>query len=93
MFYAYEKNFHLGRLCYCKHPWSNDVRQMTADLQTCFKMLKQVSYPQIRLLQDLKFRDRESVKAFHSNAYLTYLTVCSLHLSHTTGQMRFSLVM
>ena len=29
-----------------------------------------------RFLEDLKFRDRESVKAFHNNVYLIYLPVC-----------------
>ena len=29
-------------------------------------MLYLIPYPQTRLFEDLKFRDRESVKAFHS---------------------------
>ena len=32
----------------------------------CCEMLYLIPYPQTRLFEDLKFRDRESVKAFHS---------------------------
>ena len=42
----------------------------------CCEKLKQIPYP--------KFRDRESVKAFHNNVdCLVYLPVCSLRLSQT----------
>ena len=32
--------------------------------------------PKTSLLEDLKFRDRESVKSSHNNGYLVYLTFC-----------------
>ena len=42
----------------------------------CCEKVKQIPYP--------KFRDRESVKAFHNHVdRLVYLPVCSLRLSHT----------
>ena len=42
----------------------------------CCEKVKQIPYS--------KFRDRESVKAFHNNVdRLVYLSVCSLRLSHT----------
>ena len=38
-------------------------------------------------LNDLNFRDRNSVRAFHNKVFLVYLPVCSLRLplSHTGG--------
>ena len=50
-------------------------------------MLQQILNPLTRLLEDLKFRDRESFKAFHDNVYLVFLPVCSLGLSHTEGDV------
>ena len=50
-------------------------------------MLQQIPNPLTRLLEDLKFRDRESFKAFHNNVYLVFLPVCSLGLSHTEGDV------
>ena len=41
----------------------------------CCEKVKQIPYP--------KFKDRESVKAFHNNVDLVYLPVCSLRLSQT----------
>ena len=42
----------------------------------CCEKVEQIPYP--------KFRDRESVKAFHNNVdCLVYLPVCSLRLSQT----------
>ena len=45
--------------------------------------VKEILIPKRSLLVDLKFMDRESVRAFHNNVYLVHLQVCSLHLSHT----------
>ena len=45
--------------------------------------VKELLVPKRSLLVDLKFMDRESVRAFHNNVYLVYLQVCSLRLSHT----------
>ena len=45
--------------------------------------VKEILIPKRSLLVDLKFMDREPVRAFHNNVYLVYLQVCSLRLSHT----------
>ena len=39
----------------------------------CCKMLQQFPYPYTRCLNDLNFRDRESVKAFHNKVFLVCL--------------------
>ena len=43
-----------------------------------------------RLFEDLNFRDRESVRAFHNNVYLVYLPVCSLRLLHSTWTLNMN---
>ena len=45
--------------------------------------VKEILIPKKSLLVDLKFMDRESVRAFHNNVYRVYQQVCSLRLSHT----------
>ena len=42
----------------------------------CCEMLKRFLIPKTRHLEELKFRDRESVKSSNNNVYLAYLPVC-----------------
>ena len=73
LFYAYEKNFHLGRLCYCKHPWSNDVRQMhTADCRLVLKCLNRFPIPKLDFYKIYSLGIGNLLK--HFTAMLTSLT-------------------
>ena len=68
--------------------WDGVQQTQTADLQMyevniVVKCSNRFPIPKLDFQKTWKFRDRESVKAFHNNVYLVHLQVCSLHLSHT----------